>query len=204
MAVLARLMPRHNRSSQDVAREEGSLVAWLYLWRKQARAQVGLLPASMEDPEGWSARDKFDAVAETAARNETGLAEYCGARGLYPEQVRAWRAAFEQANDWAQASERGRTESRRESARRMKQLEGELRHKEGALAEAAALLTLSRKEPGRSGARTRTNDQDPRSPVCCRADQGGPGDRGAAGAGLLSSPGACQPPPRLDQAAAGR
>jgi transposase-like protein len=144
-AVLAKLMPPHNRSIQDVAREEGISVASLYLWRKQARAQGRLLPASMEGPEGWSARDKFAAVVETAALNETELAEYCRSRGLYPEQVRAWRGACEQANDWAQASERERSESRRESAQRMKQLERELRRKERALAETAALLTLSKK-----------------------------------------------------------
>jgi hypothetical protein len=70
----------------------------------------------MEGPEGWSARDKFAAVVETAALNETELAEYCRSCGLYPEQVRAWRSACEQANDWAQASERERSESRRERA----------------------------------------------------------------------------------------
>ena len=141
-AVLAKLMPPHNRSVEDVAREEGISVASLYLWRKKARAEGRLLPASMEGPEGWSARDKFAAVIETAALNETELAEYCRSRGLYSEQIRAWRAACEQANDWAQASERERSESRRESARRMKHLEQELRRKERALAEAAALLTL--------------------------------------------------------------
>jgi hypothetical protein len=77
--------------------------------------------------------------------NETELAEYCRSRGLYPEQIRAWRAACEQANDWAQASERERHETHRDSARRMKALERELRRKERALAEAAALLTLSKK-----------------------------------------------------------
>ncbi len=144
-AVLAKLMPPNNRSVEDVAREEGISVASLYLWRKKARAQGRLLPASMEGPEGWSARDKFAVVVETAALNETELAEYCRSRGLYPEQVRAWRAACEQAKDWALASERERNESRRESARRMKELERELRRKERALAEAAALLTLSKK-----------------------------------------------------------
>jgi transposase-like protein len=144
-AVLGKLMPPHNRSVEDVAREEGISVASLYLWRKQARAQGRLLPAAVDSPEGWSARDKFAAVVECAALNETELAEYCRSRGLYPEQIRAWRAACEQANDWAQASERERHETRRDSARRMKALEHELRRKERALAEAAALLTLSKK-----------------------------------------------------------
>jgi transposase-like protein len=138
-------MPPHNRSIEDVAREEGISVASLYLWRKQARAQGRLLPAAVDSPEGWSARDKFAAVVECAALNETELAEYCRSRGLYPEQIRAWRAACEQANEWAQASERERHETHRDTARRMKALERELCRKERALAEAAALLTLSKK-----------------------------------------------------------
>jgi transposase-like protein len=88
-------MPPHNRSIEDVAREEGISVASLYLWRKQARAQGRLLPAAVDSPEGWSAREKFAAVVECAALNETELAEYCRSRGLYPEQIRAWRAACE-------------------------------------------------------------------------------------------------------------
>jgi hypothetical protein len=44
------------------------------------------------------------AVVETAALNEADLAAYCRQRGLYPEQIQAWRAACKQANDWERAS----------------------------------------------------------------------------------------------------
>ena len=49
---------------------------------------------------GWSSRDKFAAVLETAALNEADMAEYCRKRGLFPAQITAWRSC-EQANDWA-------------------------------------------------------------------------------------------------------
>ncbi len=42
---------------------------------------------------GWSARNKFAAVIETAAMNESERSEYCCKRGLYPEQLAAWRRA---------------------------------------------------------------------------------------------------------------
>jgi hypothetical protein len=51
-------------------------------------------------------RDKFAAVLETAALNEADLAAYCRQRGLYAEQIQAWRTACEQANDWERASSR--------------------------------------------------------------------------------------------------
>ena len=63
-----------------------------------------LLPDADTGPEGWSSRDKFAAVLETAALNEADLAEYCRKRGLYPAQIAAGRSACEQANDWDRAS----------------------------------------------------------------------------------------------------
>ena len=65
------------------------------------RAKGQLLPDADAGPEDWSSRDKFAAVLETAALNEANLAEYCRKRGLYPVQIALWRAACEQANDWA-------------------------------------------------------------------------------------------------------
>jgi len=63
-----------------------------------------LLPDADAGPEGWSSRNKFATVLETAALNEADLAEYCRKRGLFPAQIAAWRSACEQANDWGRAS----------------------------------------------------------------------------------------------------
>jgi hypothetical protein len=65
-----------------------------------ARGWGQLLPDADAGPGGWSSRDKFAAVLKTAALNEADLAEYCRKRGLFPEQIKAWRVACEQANDW--------------------------------------------------------------------------------------------------------
>ena len=53
-------------------------------WRQQARLNGGLLSDDGAAPEGWTALDKFTAVMETAALNESERAEYCRKRGLYP------------------------------------------------------------------------------------------------------------------------
>ena len=86
-AVLKKMMPPHNRSVVALAGEEGISEATLYIWRRQARERGLLLPASDSAPEGWSARDKFNAVVESAGKNEAELAEYCRRKGLYPEQL---------------------------------------------------------------------------------------------------------------------
>ena len=102
-AVLARLVPPHQRTVKDVAAEEGISPATLYHWRQQARLTGGLFPDDGPDPEGWSARDKFTAVMETAPLNQSERAEYCRKRGLYPQQITAWRRACESATDWVGA-----------------------------------------------------------------------------------------------------
>jgi transposase-like protein len=144
-AALKKMLPPHNRSLSEVSREEGISEGTLYLWRKEARRQGRLPPDGDQGPEGWSARDKFAAVLETAALNEAELGEYCRQRGLYPEQIRSWRAACEQANDWDREQQRRSRDAQQADQKRLRDLERELRRKEQALAEAAALLVLSKK-----------------------------------------------------------
>lgn len=144
-AVLRKLLPPHRRSIADVAEEEGISTATLYNWRKEARRRGRLMPDADLTPEGWTSKDKFAAVLETGSLNEAELAEYCRKRGLYPEQVRAWRAACESANDWEAEAERRQSDAVRETRHRNKQLERELARKEKALSETAALLVLRKK-----------------------------------------------------------
>ena len=100
------------------------------------------MPDQDRSPEGWSSRDKFAAVLQTASLNEMELAEYCRKRGLYPEQLRAWRSACEQANDWDREQGRRDRDANKAQRQRVKALERELSRKDKALAETAALLVL--------------------------------------------------------------
>ena len=144
-AVLRKMIPPHNRSIKRLAQEEGICEATLFTWRKQAREKGLLLPDSDSGPEGWSARDKFAAVLETAAFNETELAAYCRVKGIYPEHVSQWRKACEKANDWDRESNRRLKTEKKADRQRIRKLEKELRRKEKALAEAATLLVLQKK-----------------------------------------------------------
>lgn len=173
-AVLAKLGPPYNQSVREVAEEEGISEATVYNWRKQARERGELYPDAGSDAQGWSARDKFAAVIETAAMNESERSEYCRRRGLYPEQLAAWRRACEQANDWAEERSASQVKTDREQRRRMRELERDLSRKEKALAETAALLVLSKKARAIWGTE-RTNDQHPGSPESRCADRRGQG-----------------------------
>ena len=144
-SVLAKLSPPHNRLIREVAAEEGISEATVYNWRKQARARGELYPDARSETRGWSARDKFAAVVETAAMNESERSQYCRKRGLYPEHLAAWRRACEQANDWAEERTASQVKADRDQRRKLRELERELQRKDKALAETAALLTLSKK-----------------------------------------------------------
>jgi transposase-like protein len=144
-AILAKMTGPDRKPIAVIATEEGISTATLYNWRKDARQQGHLLPDHDDSPEGWSSQDKFNAVLETAALSEAQLSEYCRRHGLYPEQVARWREACARANDYA-ASERAQRERLlREQRARTRTLEAELRRKEKALAETAALLVLRKK-----------------------------------------------------------
>lgn len=144
-AILRKMMPPENKPLAEIAQEEGITIGTLYNWRSAARRKGRLLPDSEANPEGWTSQDKFAAVLESASMNEAELAEYCRKRGLYPVQIHAWRSACEQANDWDNAIKKKLRESVKEEQKRSKALERELNRKDRALAEAAALLVLTKK-----------------------------------------------------------
>ena len=144
-AVLKRMLPPNTIAIRQLSQEEGISEATLHKWRAEARGKGQLLPDADAGPAGWSSRDKFAAVLETAALNQIDLAEYSRKRGLYPAQIAAWRAACEQANDWDRSSTARLAHATKEEKKRVKDLERELARKEKALAEAAALLILRKK-----------------------------------------------------------
>lgn len=77
--------------------------------------------------------------------NEAEVSTFCRQRGLYPVQMKRWRQACEQANDWERSQNRRLQDERKANQHRIKQLERELGRKERALAETAALLVLRKK-----------------------------------------------------------
>lgn len=144
-AVLKKMLPPNNKTIPEIAKEEGISEGTLFNWRKTARAEGRLMPNGDTSPAGWCAADKFAAVVETASLNEAELSVYCRERGLYPEQIRQWREACEQANDWDRNQNKRLKKARKADEKRIKDLEWELGRKDKALAETAALLVLRKK-----------------------------------------------------------
>lgn len=141
--ALALMSAPKNQPVAEVSRQTGVPAATLYLWRKQAKNAGRAVPGDGANPEQWSGADKLAVVLEAAPLGEAELSEYCRRRGLHVEQVVRWR-------DEAQVAlgrlERAKPDgSRLHDKKRIRELERDLRRKEKALAETAALLVLSRK-----------------------------------------------------------
>lgn len=139
--IIARLLPPNNEYVPDVAKETGIPKDTLYAWRIKHRQGNQVVESG--HARKMTSAQKFDIVLETASMNEAELSEYCRRNGLYPEQIRAWRETCRCAN--TRASERNDREKNRQLSKENKQLKAELRRKEKALAEAAALLVLKKK-----------------------------------------------------------
>ena len=143
-AVLRRLLPPNNESITKVSREDGIPQGTLTRWKNEAKAQ-GIAAPTGENAETWSTQDKFLIVVETASMNESDLAEYARKKGLYVEQIKSWRDACVNANGGIAREAANLNHELKESQKARKKLEKEIQRKDKALAEAAALLVLSKK-----------------------------------------------------------
>lgn len=135
--AVARLLPPESASVKDVALSLGVGEGTLERWRSEALAEP-------QPRRSWTPSARFEAVLTTAAMDEAGKSAWCRSHGVYPHELGVWR---EQAiNALAEPGEALSTAAQtKQDKRRIKELEREVRRKDKALAETAALLVLSKK-----------------------------------------------------------
>lgn len=144
-AVIRKMLSPEAMSISELSRREGISKWTLYSWRKQVTTGDSPLTKRGRSSSNLSAEAKFAIVVETATLSEVELSRYCREKGLFPEQVKAWKQdCIQGAASAPQQTHRERAELQKERQRN-KKLERELRRKEKALAETAALLVLRKK-----------------------------------------------------------
>ena len=91
----------------------------------------------------WTAAARLQAVIATASMDEAQLSAWCREQGVYPTELQQWKrdaiAALGEPSDVSVSAQEVR-----EDRKRIKELERDLRRKDKALAETAALLVLSK------------------------------------------------------------
>ncbi|MRH78511.1 hypothetical protein GH984_07305 [Spiribacter sp. C176] len=70
-AVLCKLLPQHNRTVADSAKEESVSTFANYQWTKAAPAKRYLVAENNAEPAGWTTQDQFDAVLKPASLAES-------------------------------------------------------------------------------------------------------------------------------------
>ncbi len=135
--VIAKLLPPNTASLEEISREVGVSTDTLERWRAESLTT----PARER---AWSAAARLSAVITTAAMDESTRSAWCRENGVYPQELDAWCTSATQA---LADSEEQRASPKETAAdrKRIKELERELRRKDKALAETAALLVLSKK-----------------------------------------------------------
>lgn len=131
------MLPPESAPPEVVSREIGIGVDTLERWRSQALTK----PLRQRQ---WTAAARLEAVITTAALDEATTGAWCRENGVYPQQLQQWRISATQALA-APEEVRASPSQTREDRRRIKELEREVRRKDKALAETAALLVLSKK-----------------------------------------------------------
>ena len=137
-------------AAQSLAEDIGVSRSTLYRWVSEADTlEIGsnVEPptftesmqrlTNMKRPQDWSAEEKLTAVLEAASLSEEELGAFLRSRGLHDAQLQQWR-------DQMLVGLEPKAAKRAES-KRIQELEKELRPKDKALAETAALLILKKK-----------------------------------------------------------
>ena len=139
-----------NALSQEVGVSQGSLSRWL----REAGSVGGMTQSSgkkKNSKKAWTGAEKLRVLTEAAGLSESDLGALLRREGLHEAQLTEWRQAAEAALAEGQMA-RGRAKpsadavhDARQTAARIKELEREVRRKDKALAETAALLVLKKK-----------------------------------------------------------
>jgi len=142
-SVLKRL--EQNETVGSISEEFNISKSTIYQWVRTHNKNKKDYSINLKSKNNWNSEDKFHIVLETSTLSENELGEYCRRKGIYVDEVKAWRDQCINANEIIIEDSKLLKESLKEEKGKVKELEKELRFKEKALAETAALLVLRKK-----------------------------------------------------------
>ncbi len=143
-AIIEKALAKNGRTLSEIAKSHNiglsTLGKWLRNYRKNAT--IGE-QKSIKVNQDLSMSDRWEHLMATAPLDETALGVYCREKGIYSFQLTEWKEAFMAKKD----TEKKQSNLAELKALRAenKQLKREVRRKDGALAEATALLILKKK-----------------------------------------------------------
>jgi len=141
-AVEKVLLRAPNVTIQAIASELGVSCSTLYDWiSKMGRNGEGKLMTKEKKPADWSLEERLDMIISCAALKGEDLSSICRQKGIYPHHVEQWKQDFLADKKPVSLSK----DQTKKLTSENKALKKELRRKDKALAETAALLVLQKK-----------------------------------------------------------
>lgn len=139
-----------------------TLQKWIVKSRKQEfelRKETANSKSTSKEkrPQDWSLKGKLDLVIACGSLVDADASALCREKGLYPHHVKQWKSDFAQGS--AAAPKANMPTENKQLKSEILDLQKELRRKDKALAETAALLVLQKKS-GPSGETKRTTDHE--------------------------------------------
>jgi transposase-like protein len=143
--IVQRMLGPRAKTATALAAEVGIPQPTLSRWLRATQATLGdvkkpeppVEAPKPRRPEDWTAEERLRAVLEASRLSEAQLGAFLRREGLHEATLREWRAAALEGL--------GSSRPTRAEQKRVRELEKQLRRKDKALAEAAALLVLQKK-----------------------------------------------------------
>lgn len=140
--ALEKVYNRGDRTVQAVSEDLNMNLWTLKNWMKLPKEAVGKQADMMtKRPQDWSLSERFQLILDSQDKAGESLNAWCREKGIFPHHLQQWREAFETGT----SDTPGRRSQWRELKASHQALQRELKRKEKALAEAAALLVLQKK-----------------------------------------------------------
>ena len=129
-----------NSVAQSCGIDHSTLRRWVGRFQNQSFAGENM--SKEKTPRQWSPEQKLEAVIDCASMDEEQVSAWCRENGIFPHHVELWRKEFAESSPKPAPESKARIKRLTDENRSLKK---ELRRKEKALAEAAALLVLKKK-----------------------------------------------------------
>ena len=110
---------------------------------------------SRKRPQDWSLEEKLQIMLESSALSDKELGAFLRSKGLHEGMLKEWRALVKNALGGYKPRVK-KSREHKEAEKKVRKLERELKRKDAALAETAALLVLKKKPRRFGGTRTTT------------------------------------------------
>jgi transposase-like protein len=148
--ALSKARQRGSRTLESIAGELNLSLGTLKGWLKSAAKHAAGSPHAANLPgevpaRQWSPSQRLVALNQSHSLAGPALHAWCREKGLFEHQLKQWREAFCSVGTGSAPEQRQAGAALRELQSKHDQLQRELRRKDKALAEAAALLVLQKK-----------------------------------------------------------